>query len=225
VSTRSSILEVETRRLNERYVIEIVERFGLCPWADRARREGRVDTLVFEQTDPDVFDPSLAAMLALADRTTCDVALFIYPRIALNRLDFEHFARRLRALDAARHAPGEIPFAMAVFHPDAPPVLTNPDRLVPFLRRTPDPTLQLVRETTLARLRGDAHGTSFYGPAVFVRGTTGQPAPEPDVRERIARANYDTVTGVGIDNLETVFGDILRDRDETRARLAKSEVG
>jgi hypothetical protein len=164
-------------------------------------------------------------MQALVDRTACDVALFIYPRIDLNRLDFEHFARRLRALDAARHATGQIPFAMAAFHPDAPPVLVSPDRLVPFLRRTPDPTLQLVRESTLSRLRGEVNGTSFYGPALFVRNATGHPAPEPDIRERIARANYDTVTRVGAATLEAVFDDILRDRDETRARLAKSEVG
>jgi hypothetical protein len=225
MSTRGGILEVETRRLNERYVIEIVERFGLCPWADRARREGRVTTLVFDQTDPDLFDPTLAAMHALAPRTACDVALFIYPEIGLNRLDFEHFARKLRALDAARHPPGQIPFAMAAFHPDALPVLADPDRLVPFLRRTPDPTLQLVRESTLSRLRGDVHGTSFYGPTVFVRNATGQPAPEPDVRERIARANYETVSRVGVETLEAVFDDILRDRDETRARLALSEIG
>jgi hypothetical protein len=225
MSMRSSTLELETPRLNERYVVEIVERFGLCPWADRARREGRVVTVVFEQSDPDLFEPTLAAMQALVDRTACDVALFIYPRIDLNRLDFEHFARRLRALDAARHAPGHIPFAMAAFHPDAPPVLVSPDRLVPFLRRTPDPTLQLVRESTLSRLRGEVHGTSFYGPALFVRSATGHPASEPDIRERIARANYDTVTRVGAATLEAVFDDILRDRDETRARLAKSEVG
>ena len=225
MSARSSILEVETRRLNERYVIEIVERFGLCPWADRARREGRVATLVVDQTDPNLFDPTLAAMHALAPRTACDVALLIYPEIGLNRLDFEHFARQLRALDAARHAPGQIPFALAAFHPDAAPVLANPDRLVPFLRRTPDPTLQLVRESTLSRLRGDVHGTSFFGPAVFARNATSQPAPEPDVRERIARANFDTVSRVGVETLEAVFDDILRDRDETRARLSQSEVG
>jgi hypothetical protein len=225
MSIRSSILEVETRRLNERYVVEIVERFGLCPWADRARREGRVETLVFDQTDPGLFDPTLDAMHALAPRTACDVALFIYPQIGLNRLDFEHFARKLRALDAARHAPGQIPFAMAAFHPNASPVLADPDRLVPFLRRTPDPTLQLVRESTLSRLRGDVHGTSFYGPAVFVRNATSQPAPEPDVRERIAQANFDTVSRVGVETLEAVFDDILRDRDETRARLAQSDVG
>lgn len=225
MSTGSSILEVETLRLNERYVVEIVERFGLCPWADRARREGRVEKLVFEQTDPNLFDPTLRAMQALAPRTACDVALFIYPQIGLDRLDFEHFARRLRTLDADRHAPGEIPFAMAAFHPDALPVLTNPDRLIPFLRRTPDPTLQLVRESTLTRLRGEVHGTSFYGPAVFVRNVTGAPAPEPDVRERIARTNYDTVTRVGVEAVEAVFDDLLRDRDQTRARIAKSEVG
>jgi hypothetical protein len=164
-------------------------------------------------------------MSALVERAVIDVALFIYPRIDLNRLDFEHFARRLRALDAARHTPGEVPFAMAAFHPDALPVLANPDRLVPFLRRTPDPTLQLVRESTLTRLRGEVHGTSFYGPAVFAQQATGRPPPEPDVRERIARANYDTVTHVGVETLEALFDDILRDRDETRARLAQSEVG
>jgi hypothetical protein len=196
-------------------VVEVVERFGLCPWADRARREGRVTEVVFDQTNPDAFDPSLASMAQLATRSAIDVALFIYPCIALNRLDFEHFARRLRALDADRHPPGEIPFAMAAFHPDALPVLVNPDRLVPFLRRTPDPTLQLVRESTLTRVRGDAHGTSFYEPHLV---NVSSP-PEPDIRERIARTNHEMVTRVGVETLEAVFADILRDRDETRARL------
>ena len=220
---RDDAFEVETLRLNRRYVVEVVEHFGLCPWADRARREGRVTEVVFEQTSPDLFEPSLAEMRVLEGRTAIDVALFIYPQIGLNRLDFEHFARRLRALDAERHALGTIPFAIAAFHPDAPPVLSNPDRLVPFLRRTPDPTLQLVRESTLTRVRGELHGTSFIGPRVFLN--DGGDRPEADVRERIARTNHETVTRVGVETLEAVFDDILRDRDRTHARLRRDEVG
>jgi hypothetical protein len=217
-----SPFEAETRRLNLRYVVEIVEQFGLCPWADRARREGRVTEVVFEQTNPDLFEPSLARMHELESEQRIDVALFIYPRIGLNRLDFEHFARRLRALDADCHAPDQIPFAIAAFHPDASAVLANPDRLVPFLRRTPDPTLQVVRESTLLRVRGDFHGTSFYGPHLFAAATP--TPPEPDIRQRIARTNHETVTRVGVETLEAVFRDILRDRDETHARLFGGEA-
>lgn len=214
-------LEEETLRLNRRYVVEVVERFGLCPWADRARREGHVTEVVFHQTDPNLFAPSLERMQSLAARTTIDVALFIYPRIGLKRLDFEHFARRLRAIDAERHEPGAIPFAMAAFHPDAAPVLSDPDRLVPFLRRTPDPTLQLVRETTLSKVRGEFHGTSYYRPELLQ-----SPPPElPDVRDRIARTNHETVTEHGVEAFEAVFRDILRDRDETRARLERDGIG
>jgi hypothetical protein len=216
-----STLEIETLRLNRRYVVEIVEHFGLCPWADRARREGHVTEVVFDQTDPDRFEASLDRVKELEPQTVIDVALFIYPKIGLNRLDFEHFARRLRALDAERHPPGRIPFALAAFHPDAAAVLANPDRLVPFLRRSPDPTIQLVRETTLSRVRGDLHGTSFYAPEVLLRDAG--PVPEPDIRERIAQANHDTVSRVGVETFEAIFQDILRDRDETRLRLAKGE--
>jgi hypothetical protein len=216
-------LEAEAVRLNRRYVMEIVDAFGLCPWADRARREGHVTEVVFDQTSPEVFEPTLASMTEHADRIDIDVALFIYPRIGVNRLDFEHFARRLRALDAERHPPSRIPFAIAAFHPDAPPVLANPDRLVPYLRRTPDPTLQLVRESTLDRVRGERHGTSYYGAHVF----SGELPPEPpgtDVRELIARTNFDTVVRVGVEAFDAVFADILRDRDETYARLLGSGI-
>jgi hypothetical protein len=220
---RGDAFEVETLRLNRRYVVEVVEHFGLCPWADRARREGRVTEVVFEQTSPELFEPSLTRMRELESRNAIDVALFIYPQIGLNRLDFEHFARRLRTLDAERHALGMIPFAIAAFHPNAPPVLSNPDRLVPFLRRTPDPTLQLVRESTLTRVRGELHGTSFIGPRVFLN--DGRDRPEADVRERIARTNHETVTRVGVEALQAVFDDILRDRERTHARLRRGEIG
>ena len=84
-----------------------------------------------------------------------------------------------------------------------------------------DDLIELVRETTLSRVRGDLHGTSFYAPEVLLRGVG--PSSEPDIRERIAQANHDTVSRVGVAAFEAIFQDILRDRDETRLRLAKGE--
>jgi hypothetical protein len=45
----------------------------------------------------------------------------------------------------------------------------------------------------------------------------------PPLRERIARANLATVKRVGKDTLEAALRDILRDRDETEARLARGK--
>ena len=63
---------------------------------------------------------------------------------------------------------GESPFAMAAFHPDAAADLDDPERLIPFLRRTPDPTIQLVRQEALERVRGrHPQGTAFVDPQLF----------------------------------------------------------
>src|SRR5207253_7900724 len=46
-------------------------------------------------------------------------------------------------------------FLVAAFHPGAPETFTTPPQLVSFLRRTPDPTLQLVRTSVLRRATGE----------------------------------------------------------------------
>jgi hypothetical protein len=86
---------------------------------------------------------------------------------------------------------------MAAFHPDlreTPP--TDAPSLVPFIRRTPDPTLQLVRTTlldALARVR--------------------------DVSAEIAAANFATVAARTPAALDQALRDIRRDRDDSYARL------
>jgi hypothetical protein len=221
-------LEREVMRLNARYLTEVVEGFGLCPWAQRARLEGRVEPRVFLHDSPEFLADSLLALEALAGRPELEIGLFIYPCLRLGRLPFEHFARRLRERDAERYPVGEVPFAMAAFHPDAEPDLGDPQRLVPYLRRTPYPTLQVVRMSALARVRaGDDGGTLFVDPAAVAAMTfdlaTGAQAgaPTPPLRERIARANLATVERVGTAAVDAVVRDILRDRDETHARLER----
>ena len=218
-----SALRLEALRVYRRYMLEVVEGFTLCPWAAAARRAGQVAESVIlaeNQQDP---RQSLALLEHLAGKLETDIALFIYPDLELDRLGFEGFVRTLRERDAARHEVGTIPFAMAAFHPDARADLKEPERLIPFLRRTPDPTIQVVRRTALDRVRGSSQeGTSFFDLADL--GTLPLPQKEPvSLRQRIARANLDTALEVGIETLETLFQDIRRDRDESYARIRRRQ--
>src|SRR4051812_43868216 len=151
-----SALRSEALRVYRRYMLEVVEGFTLCPWALAARREGHVAEHVIlaeNQANP---GQSLELLQGLAGELQTDIALFIYPDFELDRLGFEGFVRTLREQDAARWEVGEIPFAMAAFHPDARADLQEPERLIPFLRRTPDPTVQVVRRAALDRVRGNS---------------------------------------------------------------------
>jgi len=214
-------IEQETLRLNRRYLTEVVERFALCPWAPRSLQEGQVAECVFQQENPDDFAPSLARLSELEGRLEIEVALFIYPLLMLGRLDFEHFARSLRTLDHDRHEIGQVPFALAVFHPDAIPQLDDPERLIPFLRRSPYPTLQVVRTSALDRVRGaEPDGTAYLDLDVLSLPSLSGPAPL-SLRERIARRNLATVEREGVATVESVITAILRDRDETAVRLGR----
>ncbi len=209
----------EALRLNARYVHEVVEHFGLCPWAERARREGRVKTLVLLQDSPTLFEPSLSSMAELAADETVEIAMLVYPRIVLGRLDFEHFARQLRQLDAQRYEVSSIPLAMAAFHPDAAPDMTDAERLIPFLRRTPDPTLQLVRYSVIERARGQfSEGTEFFQAGLH---DLDRLEKKPiRLREQIALNNLSSIREAGLETFEAVLSDIRRDRDRTYQALA-----
>lgn len=212
-------LREQALRVYRRYAIEVVEAFTLCPWAAPARRDGHVSehVIVAEfQQDP---QQSLALLASLAERTEIEIALFIYPDLDLDRLNFESFVRTVRERDGARYEIGEIPFAMAAFHPDARADVKEPERLIPFIRRTPDPTIQVVRRSALDRVRGTSQeGTSFFD--VSQLGMLPLPQKEPlSLRQRIAQANLETALEVGIEHLESVFRDIRQDRDESYARV------
>jgi hypothetical protein len=213
----------EALRLYRRYQIEIVEACGLCPWARRARLEGSLDTrIVIDQGDAAV-ESSLAVIADLARNPRIEVAVVVYPRIGLARLDFDRFVARVRDSDVKMHDEGDVPFVMATFHPQATPDVTHAERLIPFLRRTPDPTIQLVRATVLDRVRAGApQGTQLVDIAAIEAMIASQPTALP-LREQIARTNLATTLRLGVAELERRLADIRRDRDETYAALAREE--
>lgn len=212
-------LRREALRVYERYAVEVVERFDLCPWAARARRDGHVTERVILGENPHDLRPSLAVLSELETLPEVEVALLLYPELPVDRLSFEAFARELRTRDGERHEFGNGPFVMAAFHPDAQADLDDPERLIPFLRRTPDPTLQLVRRDVLERVRGRSpQGTAFVDVTLLSPQALAREEPVT-LRERIARANLATVLAEGVATFERAFEAIRRDRSESYARV------
>src|SRR5690606_32097675 len=92
-------------------------------------------------------------------------------------------------------------------------------RLVPFIRKTPDPTIQLVRLESLERVReGRFEGTQFVDIRdLAVRGLTA--ADTLPLRERIARSNWRTLDRVGVHVFQERFTAIRVDRAAAYAAL------
>jgi hypothetical protein len=187
VSDETDRLVSEARRVNTRYVEEVVIGWDLCPWAARAWQDGQVVQRVF--TDA-ALDPAAAFIDELAANSEAAIGLAIFPRVACTVGAWERFAEQVRRARAGA------PFLVAAFHPDYRPADGSLDaaRLVPLIRRTPDPTLQLVRASLIDRLGSDVSGG-------------------------VGRTNLATVTARGLPALDALLADIRRDRDAAYARL------
>lgn len=219
-------LEVEARRVYHRYATEIVEELGLCPWAKAAREAGEVAVLVA------LAEPGNAG--ALTDTTEAlsliqqvvaqpelKIGLLLFPRFMGARVEFEHFAARVRELDEARYPRGETPFAIADFHPEAEADPESPERLVAFIRRTPDPTLQLVRRSVLSAVRMTENtGTQFFDPSRMSLDEIPTHDVDP-LHERIARANQRTLLSAGIERVAALMDEIRGDRDRAYAACTR----
>jgi hypothetical protein len=130
----------EARRLVLRYLTEVVERFDLCPWARPARLRGE---LWIDVVDPDGAAAAITRFLAAEDKV---VGLIVVPGL-------DGPPARLRAIrDELLAGPLGRQVALADFHPAAELDGSHASRLVPFLRRAPDPMLQAVRHADLASL-------------------------------------------------------------------------
>jgi hypothetical protein len=217
-------LDREARRLCQRYIDEVVLRFDLCPWASPALQGNRVEMSVITDQirslpvdGPRAAQSVKHALEGWSSDTRVELVLLILPRFDLGRLELDAFQRMVRELQA----PGDdSSFVLAAFHPDARPDLDDPERLIPFLRRSPDPMLQAVRTSVLDRIdpsRGS--GTQFMELETLLSSSAwNAPPPEP-LRRRIGRINQDTVNRVGVAAVEQAISDIVEDRRRTYANL------
>lgn len=210
----------EAVRLYTRYAVEIVEAFGICPWAERARLEGNVTLHVDLRSDPT--PETLAAdLVVFGSHTQADIALYLLPTVAMDYAAFLRLFGAARAVYEASFPAGRAPFVMAAFHPEGPLRAEHAESLVSYLRRTPDPTLQLLRSTTLARLRqGRGAGTQYVDVSKLSAGAV-MPPPVVPLSEQVAQRNFARYGTPAWKGLEAAMQSILRDREATYARLRR----
>lgn len=221
-----SRLEHESKRLCMRYVNEIVLPYNLCPWAAPALRNQTVELFVIQEelAPGETWDAALQKSLELlrraAERPEQELILLLFPRCTLDRLSFDAYLRELRErLRPSTPPTASSSFALAAFHPDAPRDTGSPERLIPFLRRSPDPLIQAVQSSILERLETTRpSGTGFVSPSDVLALLSRAPDPEP-LRLRIAKTNLATLERVGFERVEAELEAIHEDRARTYARL------
>lgn len=196
----------EVRRLLDRYIVEIVEAYDLCPWA-RAARTNREIAAEILWASPTLDDWTRAGERALA-RPNARIAMVVAPELRASPAE-------LRAI--RDEVAGRIPTAgIADFHPDAPLDLASPARLVPYLRRSPDPMLQLVPLSLLDSVRGAPPAVDRAAQAQMLGGLA--PKPRGDVADSIAAANHARVAANAA-AIAAVLDDIAADRRRSYARV------
>jgi hypothetical protein len=207
-------LRAEAERLLWRYVVEVVERFGLCPWARRARERGEVRVEVLVSDDP--LGPSRRAIVEAAARIATDpVAIMGMVVLANAPLDPTGLRRRKDDVVAAKLEPA---IAVADFHPDSPLDAKTAARLVPWLRRAPDPTLQIVRLSVLDDLRPP----QLPGLAAQAEILAGRLHEAPvSVSDQVAAMNLDTIRADEAEVAAAVAA-IHADRDRVYAEATAS---
>lgn len=209
-------LEAEALRIYRRYQKEVVEALSLCPWAEKASADGNVRIAISLDDADAAVD---ATVEALAADAAVHVGLILLPLSERGRKEHERFVAETRERHAASHG-GTPPMAMAAFHFDAEANLETPARLVPFVRRTPDPTIQLVRLTVLEELRAPFDtGTGYVDLSrKSILELLASPPKKP-LHERIAHHNHETITAMGPEAFAAKVEAIRRDRDESYARI------
>lgn len=218
----TDLLQREALRINQRYLTEVVEALGLCPWAHTVRDGAGLRRVVLpgHDDDSDLRARTEAVIEDIADESDIDIGLLIFPELNIASTDFRRMVSAMEGLHAQKHPRDTLPLAMANFHPRAEADTTSAARLVPFVRRSPDPTIQLVRRSAMARVRqSENEGSVFVDNLAAFMPLMGN-KPKPSVSDGIAKANLRTVQRVGVEEIERILEDIQRDRDAAYAKAS-----
>ncbi|MCR9163192.1 MAG: DUF1415 family protein [Nannocystaceae bacterium] len=207
----------EVHRIHARYLEEVVEELGLCPFARRSREQGRVHRPLFRVDAASPTARDVAEGVATCARTHADAEIILVTFIdEEGRYDeptaFDVFVTAVREAYEALNAPL---YFMVPFHPrldetiDASRPLTK-DTLVPLIRRTPDPVIQCVNGAVLEHARAQAQQAAFrklleaHGDDPVLRSMLERSVQtDSELSADIARANFAACgDGAGRDELE-----------------------
>ncbi len=148
----------EALRVNDRYLVEFLEKYAFCPYSQEGRARGIVSRYVhiFEESK---VEPLVERMLEIADDPKQVVAQVIFPLIEVGPVEWRRFCHDLTALGHCRRG-GRDALAVAPLHPELGFSPIRDEALIPLFRRTPDATIQWVRLDALADIyEGRGNGT------------------------------------------------------------------
>ncbi len=223
-------LRREALRVYLRYAEEFVEHFNLCRRGEDGRHGGsvKIESRIDDEAQLEVVE-------RLGEDEHGEVGMMVMPlgsladddpaklpdalRTGQSARAFKKAVARLRERHAFTHN-GTPPMALAAFHPDAEANLETGSRLVPYIRRSPDPTIQCVRLSVLAEMRrGTDQGTDYVDLSKVNLQELLAKKRRPPLHERVAAQNLEIFQEIGVERAEAVLADIHRDRDESYARL------
>jgi hypothetical protein len=189
---------------NDRYIREFVEAFHICPYAKTCRESGKLHRRVLH-----ALDETLAAMREIESMPddSVEVALLIYPGARADGVEsareFEGFCASLR--------PSLTKFYCVAFHPDLPRDLSDAHRAVQLIRRSPDPTIQMVRASVLHAVRGpNDGGTRVIDPSRLTLEQLMAVSTPLSLADRIAEANLQTLHREGPEEIERLLSEFRR---------------
>ena len=206
---------------NDRYVREFVEAFNLCPYAKRTREAGRLKRVVLLDAGGAPGTQGFESAAAALDEAfgafeqmpvdEIDVGLVLlpslHPELAFGTTGahaFEQLLAEARERMNRRHPNGDTPFYCVPFHPGFAEDLTDEHRAVRFIRRSPDPTVQLVRASVLREVRGS--GAMEYVDVSRMSAAELMAVTAPlSVSDRIGQANLRTLREEGTERLRALL--------------------
>jgi hypothetical protein len=186
---------------NDRYIREFVEALHICPYAKTCRESGKLARRVVLRAEDLLAEAR--AVEAMPDDSV-EVALLIFPNARADGVEsaraFESFCADLR--------PSLTKFYCVAFHPDLPRDLFDAHRAVQFIRRSPDPTIQMVRASVLREVRGsDDGGTKVIDPSSLTLEQLMAISSPLSLADRIAEANLETLRREGPDHLDRLLSE------------------
>ena len=206
MTTTTESAEQSALARSDRYLQEFVEALHLCPYAKRCRESGKLHRrVVLRAADA----PAAVRAVEALPEAAVEVALLIFPNAPADGVEsaraFEAFCVALREQMSSAHD-GAPPFYCVAFHPDLPRDLAGAHRAVQFIRRSPDPTIQLVRAAVLRTVRGEGDGgTRLLDPSSLSLEQLMAISSPLSLADRIAEANLETLQREGAPRVEALL--------------------
>lgn len=216
IATDATIAAIEEHalRANDRYLLDVIERYAFCPFSREGRQQGMTVRFVHYPTTVSV--APLLELMRRAAESGVVVAQLILPGVEIDPDAFVRFCADLT--DLGHRCMDEPVFAVAPLHPELR-YGDTPHAMVNLFRRAPDPTIQWVRLDGLREIyAGRESDASYVAPEDIPSYIAEHPRGRPRLYDRICTTNAQMAKRLGIDTVVELLAEIA---DEARRQYIR----